>query len=616
MSYKVVLRPGTRKGIVFVAGTAGSGPPSITLANGQTVTAVRGDQAGGTFKNNEGANEWQYVFKGLDESQLYAGPFKLSFNGESVEQSLKPGAELRTENGGLAGLDPAPNKAGGGGGAGGAGGVAFPTNLVDEFPEAVTTTFEPIQSAPYKFTDPMKFGEEFGAFQRKELQKNFNQAGDFALQSIDNEFKALESYVPKSAGIKRFETAADNVFNQQQRTDQVNQAVPDVVKDLNSIASDARDYASGKAPDAVTNQALEIGIRSNAADAAQVGGFGVNSSASRKTSDLMSARERIALSQYGEGLLSSNAAQRTNLFLAPTQYSNAGQQVNVMPSLSGSQLTQSYSNEINSQAGIRAETGLQSNTQQNQFTTAQEQNTRTFNASNTLQNDQFNATNLNNFALGKFEYKAQYASNVQQSQQAVYNIAREDDLREQNKQIFEDYLSKAQKAGDRQSIIGAVTQLVDLFGGFSGFLDELNNLYGSDLDGESTRTPSGSGSTGVDSDQDGNIYNDGGSSSSSPDYNPGGNYSPPSRPSGDSGSSSSDNGYDGGGQSGEDVNQDGNIYNDSRPDDGSAAPAPATDSPGVDADQDGSFRGAYRSIYANNPYSSSALRQFFRSVGY
>lgn len=490
--YKVVLRPGTRKGLVMVTGTNAGKPPTITLADGKTYTAVRGDQAGGTFKNTEGQEEWQWVFKGIDESLLYKGDFSLSYGGEtSSGLKLNYGQELRTENGGLAGLDPAPNKAGGGISGGGInGGVANPYDISGLYPNPALINYNPITAAPYNFIDPMEFAKTFAPFAREEAAKNFKQAKGFALDALNTELQGMESFIPRAAALKRFETSADNIFNQQQRTQQLQQAVPDVLTDLDTQAANYRAFAQGRAPDAVTDRALELGIRSQAADLSSASGFGASSSAARKTSDLMSAKERIGLSQYGTEGLGASAVNRANLRLAPTSYSNAGQQISVIPSLSGSQLQTQQAGRLDQYTSIPATTALGSQTQQEQYRTGLEQQTRQFNASNDLQAQLFNAVANNQFALGKFGYLAGFYNNLQQTDQARENIKREDFLREEAFKRYGDASKKAQAARGRQAAASILGQIVEAFGGVSEIMKGISDLHGEDLDKDTTNNSS------------------------------------------------------------------------------------------------------------------------------
>lgn len=406
-------------------------------------------------------------------------------NGEEVTQEIgSPGSRVEAPDLG----EGANVTASAGGGVGGAegggvqGGVAFPYDLSSQFPSAVTINYQPIQAAPYKYTNPMEFAKEFAEFNRGEFSKNVIQSKEFALDALDTELQGLQRFVPKAAATKRFETAADNVFNQQERTKQIQSAIPDVLADQDVQAADARAYAEGRLPDSVLDSSLNLATRSEAADIASASGFGSRSSVARKTSDLMSARERFGISQYGNQLKSQSIADRANLRLAPTSYSDAGQQMRVMPTVSGAQLQTAYGTELNRATMIDPSTGLSTEVAQQQFSTNLNQETNKFNATNTLATDQFNANNLNKFALDKFDYQAQFANAYQQATQGTLNIQREDAIREQNKDIFLDFLNKAQKAGDRKALASGLAQIFQSFGGVDKFMDLIKDTFGSSTD--------------------------------------------------------------------------------------------------------------------------------------
>ena len=430
-------------------------PPVLVLPNGQRVT-------GNLKSSHEGRHKWTFP-----PSVLGVAGAHIEYNGqqypiENTSTSYEgsgPNWQARAKGslgaGGFSGNT-------GGFGTVGAGqyGVA-PQFIGDQFPAAQTTNYTPIKAAPYQYIDPLEFGKYFNTAKREELGSSFDQGGDFARKALDTELSALTNFVPKSSALKRTEIAADNTFNQGQRTTQVNAAVPDVAKDLNAVAADARTYASGEVPNAVVNKGLEIGVRSAAADVAASSGFGVGSSAARKVSDLMSARERIQLSQYGEGLLSENAGQRTNLFLAPTQYSDAGSQIRSTPSLSGSQLQIGSFSDINNSLGVRGESAFSTNVQQSQFLTQLLQRTSEYNATNTLQNAQFNATNLNNFALSYFSYLNSYVNSLAGAAQTNANAGVAQGQQDAANQAFNDSKDDTQNAND----IGTIGQTIGVIGG-------------------------------------------------------------------------------------------------------------------------------------------------------
>ncbi len=438
-----IYKPQTSKGPVVLLEYDTSTPPTMTLATGEVVQAVKGDRAGGVYAGKEG---YQWVFPRdilgqegatltVDGKTQDIAQTNMSYRGNTI------GDLEESSKGAIGDVGSTSSGIQGGFEAGNVGYGVAPAFIGDLFPDATVigqkglkSKYKEISPANYNFVDPLEFGKKFGTFQRGELEKNFAQAKGFALDAVDTELQALQNYVPKSSALKREQTAIDNTFNQGERTRQVYSAVPDVVGDLNSIASDARSYASGNVPNGVVNAALELGNRSAAADIATNSGFGVRSSAARKLSDLMSAKDRIGLSQYGNQLLGQNAGQRADLLLAPTQYSDAGAQVRVAPTVSASQLQQQSFGDINQASLTTPGQALSTQVQQNQFSTELQQQTSQFNAQNNLQNSQFNssmkfnvrnanAQTINNFALSKFNYLNSYVNSVAAAGQTNMNVS-------------------------------------------------------------------------------------------------------------------------------------------------------------------------------------------------
>lgn len=365
------------------------------------------------------------------------------------------------------------------GGGGYSGGMApgqigygfFPADLTGLFPKPKNITnknigYTPAETPNYNFTDPMEFAKTYGDFNLDRINKNFNQAQDMALEQLDTELTGLEQFVPAASALKRRELSLDNLFNQQQRTQQVDTALPGVRGQLDAQAARAEAFAAGRAPDSITDRALELGIRSSAADRAIASGFGASSSVARKASDLMSAQQRIQLSQYGDQLLSSNINQKAGLLLAPTSYSDAGQQIKVNPEVGAGRLTSQNLSDLNQNTLINPTNALQSAVQQNQFQTSLEQQTNLFNAGNVFAKDQFNesnrlnvaqfnAGNINSFALSKFGYQAGLAGAIAGAAQTNSNTQVALDQQAQYNKIFQDNLAASQQAGTTASIAQA-----------------------------------------------------------------------------------------------------------------------------------------------------------------
>lgn len=467
---EIIYKPETRKGPVLLIPNDVSTPPTITLADGTVITAVKGDRAGGVYKGEHG---YQWVFPSDVLGQTDA---VLSVGGETQKLG---NTNMSYRGPSLGSLSESSKGAVGSGTTGVSGGAqqigdfgVAPEYIGDKFPSPSLTTFEPIPGAAqdYQYIDPIKFGREFNTFQRGEIAENLSQAKGFALDILDTEFQGLQSFVPRSAELKREQTALDNTFNQAERTRQINEALPDVVQDLNQQAADARIYARGEVPDSVINAGLEVGLRSEAADIAASSGFGARSSAAQKVSNLMSARERLGLAFRGNDLLSQNAAQRTQLFLAPTSYSTAGQQINVAPTVSGGQAQLGQAAQLNQLVNVPGSQAFSAAINQAQFGANLIQQTQQFNASNTLQNAQFNANNINNFALSFFNYLNSYVNSVAGANQTNLNTSLALDQQEAARKEANKQKDKTQQANDIQSGIGVVGQII---GGITGAFSDI-----------------------------------------------------------------------------------------------------------------------------------------------
>lgn len=221
-------------------------------------------------------------------------------------------------------------------------------------------------AADYTLLDPADVQAEYGDITRDETRKNAALSSDLALDAIDTELKGLLNYAPTAANLQRQQVALDNTTNQSERLRMLEAADPNITKDLSSQRDRLTAYAEGRVPDSITDRQLELGIQSGAADRAAVGGFGAGSSAAMKAGQLMSAEQRIALSQYGDKALSANIDQRTGTLLAPQQMATGGASISVMPSMSAGQAAMAIASEANS-GMITAKDALASKTQQGQF---------------------------------------------------------------------------------------------------------------------------------------------------------------------------------------------------------------------------------------------------------
>lgn len=390
--------------------------------------------------------------------------------------------------------------------------------------DPTSLTYDPLKAANFDFTDPQAFAATYGEFNRKEILKNFDQSKDMALEQLDLELQGLQQFVPAAAALKRNQTSLDNQFNQAQREAQVNSALPNARGDLAGQRSRALAYAEGRAPDSVIDNALTISGRARATDQASAGGFGASSSAARKLSDLTAAEDRIKLSEYGDRLLSGNIDQESNLFLAPTQYSDAGAQVQVNPRTSAADRASQIMSEINSNTLINPTNALSTTVQQKQFQTNLDQRTGEFNTSNTIRTNEYNTTNkvnqsrfnaettnqgnqfntsnrteidkfnetnridirkfkinnANEFRMAKFNYQVSLAGAIAGAAQTNANTQVAIAQQEAYNQIFQDSLTAKQESDQAgvssEGIAAAGAALITTI---SSFLGDITKLFGS-----------------------------------------------------------------------------------------------------------------------------------------
>lgn len=328
-----------------------------------------------------------------------------------------------------------------------------------DMPAPTFVSYDPITQAPYKMVNISKFAQRWGNINRAEVSKNVQMSKDLALSQLDTELQGLQNYAPAAAALQRQEIAADNIFNQQQKEAQVAKALPGVKEQLAAQAARAESFASGRMPSDIEDRALELGIRSQAADTATAAGFGASSSVSRKASDLLSAQQRITLSQYGDQLLTGNINQKASLFLAPTEYANAGSQIQVMPSVSGSQLQSQNFVNLNNLTTIPATAALSTRVNQKQFATNLTQRTNEFNATNKLATDQFNANAANTFALQEFAYQVGYEGTLAGVATANNEIALQLQQQQQYYQMMQQYMEQQQQMNMISGIGSFVSQL-------------------------------------------------------------------------------------------------------------------------------------------------------------
>lgn len=434
--------------------------PTITGSDGKTYT-------GKYVNTNEQRHQWVFPkelvgMQGLQVS--YGGQTGTIQSGSQSYEGGDIGGWQARDKGSLGG-------SGGEAGVGGwftpgqAGQFGFyPAYLGGEFPSPSLANYKDIKKSPYKATDVFDFASKFGELNRSEIGKNYEQSKNMGLDALNTELKGLQGFAPAAAALQRSLVSEDNIFNQQQRTQQIDQTLPGVRGQLNDQGTRAETFAGGRLGSAIEDRAYEVSARSRAADLASSGGFGAGSSAARKTSDLMSAEQRLNLSKYGDQLLGQNISTKANLLLAPTEYANAGSQIKVNPTVDAATRGSQFLNEINQGTLLSPGAALQGTIQQEQFKTSLDSQTRQFNAGNRLQTSMFNAGVENQFALAQFGYNVGYAGAVAGAYQTDSNTQ----LELQQQQQAQDTFNASKNDTQTSNTIGAITGILSGIGSFLG----------------------------------------------------------------------------------------------------------------------------------------------------
>jgi len=515
-SSSYIWKPSTvnswKGGIAFLA------PDNTDRSQNPYITDSSGKRYDSKYINtNEGRHQWTF-----DSSLIGMNDLTVNFGG----QTSKIGSGAQSYEGNDLGAWQPRDKGSYGdmsGMYGGMGGMpggmmpgafgygAFPGYLGGMFPNPTFANFDsiknepdvgynPIASAPYDYVDPLDFASKWGDMSRYQMSKNADNARDVALHQIDTELMGLQRFVPGASELKRSQIGIDNTFNQAERERMVGAALPDARRQMQEQAARAEAFASGRAPDSITDRALELGIRSAAADRAAGGGFGASSSVARKASDLMSAQQRIGLSQYGDQLLSSNINQSAGLFMAPTSYSDVGAQIRATPEVGGARLQAGALSEQNAYAMMNAGQAFSGQVQQNQFGTQLQQQTNMFNTGNQMAIDQFNTSNrlgvkqfnasgnfnesqfnagvANQFAMSEFGYNVGYAGALAGASQTDMNTQLGLQQQQAYQTAFQDSMGQAQAAGQTGAIAQGIASIPGVISGIGGAISSIGGLLG------------------------------------------------------------------------------------------------------------------------------------------
>lgn len=410
-----VYKPSTRKGAVFLAPTD-KGPPTITGPDGTVYRGVPANQRGGVFYGHEG---YQYVFDndviGLQGAKIQYGDEvgtiangAQDWRGDSLQNWVSTGKGsigdpssmgFTGSNLGAYGMLPNPSM------------INFePINYKPIKYKPIDYTginYEGITAAPFTFTDPLQAANRYNEFNTQAEGQAYEKSLQRGQELTNLDTQAITGFAGQMSSLQKSLVDSENKFNQAQRLQAVDFAMPDLRSSLDAKKGRADTYASGRLLSSAEDRAYEVAARSASADGSFTRGFGDDSVFGRRTSDVLSAQQRLGISQMGEGLVNDWISQGSSLLIDSPLKTSISQGLPSTPPILPSQQASQQQTNLTNLTTVPLQFGISSEINQQEFGTNLEQGTRTFNASNTFAKDQYNASNV--FAKDQFNASNRFA---------------------------------------------------------------------------------------------------------------------------------------------------------------------------------------------------------------
>lgn len=292
--------------------------------------------------------------------------------------------------------------------------------------------------------DPIKRTGEVGDFNREQFDTNFNIGMGNASKLLDLEFATNQDFNRRSRGLQaegilqenrfneneigkanlfdqgqtqsaidfnrsqlpatnelnRGEISQANKFNQNERLGQLETALPGVRQKLLNQIERGSILSEGRFTTDLEDRAFEVAGRSAAADSSVVRGFGDDSVFGKRTSDLLSAQQRLNLSKSGEDTLDRFTTLGGNLVFdqpikqnpvldqpqqfqpqrSQPQQARTSQDVRGLPARPASELATQQQTQLNPLTTIEPATAIGYDINQHQFQGNLDQRTNEYNS--------------------------------------------------------------------------------------------------------------------------------------------------------------------------------------------------------------------------------------------
>lgn len=186
--------------------------------------------------------------------------------------------------------------------------------------------------------DILKSAGKIADFNTAQYLGAFNSVAPLAQDLLSQDAKYLQSYAPKAAALSRQETAKDNTFNQGELKRAIDSQFPELYGQVRDGLTRASTYADGRLLSSMDDRAMEATARNASAEGSTGRGFGDDSVFGAKNSDLLSAQQRLGISQYGDQSVKEWLTLGSQLMVDRPIKANTGGQIGVTPDVMPSRM--------------------------------------------------------------------------------------------------------------------------------------------------------------------------------------------------------------------------------------------------------------------------------------
>lgn len=280
-------------------------------------------------------------------------------------------------------------------------GVAPPLLVDPSIIQANPIDFPVIPQPNFNFTDPIENTREVGDFNREQSARNFalglERAGIIQEQELEDVIKFASGISEEQLKLLDVE----NEFARGERIESAEAAIPGVQELFKNQRERAETLAGGQFLDTAEDRAFELASRSAAAEGTVIRGFGDDSVVGKSAAEQLSAKDRLQVSQIGEGFLNNSIQLAAGLLFDTPTKPNVAQRLPAQPSLSTAQLTTQQQGVENALTTIAPQAALQATIQQETFKTDTERIVNQFNANGVFDARKFNSTQEFNATLAR-----------------------------------------------------------------------------------------------------------------------------------------------------------------------------------------------------------------------